>query len=239
MRALITRAEPGASRTAKALKALDIEPVIAPFLTIRDADTITSDLSRVQAIVFTSPNGVRAWAKLRPERKPAAWCVGDATEAAAREAGFTQTRSAGGDSTALVEKLAASLEPEKGALLHVRGAHTAGDVSGALMRRGFHMQETIAYRADAAPVLPATAKTALEQKQLSAVLFHSPRAAAAFTALVEDAELNASLKGLIAAAISLATADNLIAADWGAVRIAETPDEAALLDRVGSSRRAP
>lgn len=239
MRALVTRAEPGASRTAKALTALGIEPVVAPFLTIRDAESITADLKKVQALVFTSPNGVRAWAALRTERKPAAWCVGDATEAAAKEAGFDKTRSAGGDSEALIEMIVAGLEPEKGALLHVRGAHTAGDVSGTLMRRGFHVQETVAYRAEAAPVLPAAAKLALEEKRLSAVLFHSPRAAAAFTALVDDAELNARLKGLIAAAISLATADNLIASDWGAVRIADTPDEAALLERVGSSRRAP
>ena len=239
MRAMITRAEPGATRTADALKARGIDTIITPFLTIREADSISVDLTRVQALVFTSPNGVRAWARLRPERKPTAWCVGDATEQAAIEAGFAKTRSAGGDIDALVERLKAGLEPESGALLHVRGAHTAGDLSGTMMRHGYHVQEAIAYRADAPPILPSTARDALKSLTVSAVLFHSPRTAAAFTALVEDAELNMALKGMIAVAISPNAAANLIAADWAAVRVAETPDEAALLDRVGAGPRNP
>jgi len=239
MKVLITRAEPGATKTANALALRGIEAISTPFLVIRDTDSIDADLSRVQALAFTSANGVRAWARLRSERKHTAWCVGAATEQAAREAGFTRTKSADGDVHALAERIIAALEPEAGAILHVRGTHTAGDLSGALMRAGLRVHETIAYRADAPGVLPSNAKAALTGKLLSTVLFHSPRAAAAFTALVEDADLNPCLKRLIAVAISPATAENLIGSDWAAIRVADSADEAALLERVGSRRDAP
>jgi uroporphyrinogen-III synthase len=239
MKVLITRAEPGATKTATALHARGVETIVAPLLNIRDADAITESLSRVQALAFTSANGVRAWAKLREERHLTAWCVGDATRDAAHEAGFEKTRSAGGDAHALADLLIRGLEPERGAILHVRGGHTAGDLSGTLQRNGFPVHETIAYRAEVEQQLPSLAREALTSRMLSSVLFHSPRAAGAFTALVDDAGLNARLESVIAIAISPATASNLIGSDWAAIRIAETPDEGALLDRVGAGPDRP
>ena len=104
---------------------------------------------------------------------------------------------------------------------------------------GFAAEEAAAYEAVSADRLPDAAREALERKQLSLVLFHSSRAAAAFTSLVDDADLTDRLGYLIAVAISGQAADSLIRSDWLAVKIADTPDEAALLDRVGAARLDP
>ena len=239
MKVLIPRAEPGAHRTADGIAALGLKPVVAPFLTIRPSTDIALDLAGVQALAFTSANGVRAWANVRAERNLPALCVGDATAAAAREAGFGDTLSAGGDVGDLIQLIRRRLDKASGRIIHVRGSHVTGDLAGSLRDAGFEAEEAAAYEAVAAATLPETAREALEKKQLSVVLFHSSRAAAAFTALVEDADLTDRLRYLIAVAISDQAAGNLIRSDWLAVKIADTPDEAALLDRVGAARLDP
>lgn len=239
MKVLVTRAEPGAARTAAALKERGLIPVIAPMLTIRPSRQIELDLSGVQALAFTSANGVRAWAGVREERHLPALCVGDATAAAAREAGFADTLSAGGDVGDLIQLIRKRLDKAAGRIVHVRGSHVAGDLAGNLRAAGFEAEEAAAYEAVSAETLPEVAREALERKQLSLVLFHSSRAAAAFTALVDYADLTDRLSHLIAVAISDQAAGSLIRSDWLAVKIAETPDEAALLERVGAARLDP
>ena len=49
------------------------------------------------SLVFTSANGVAAFAALTPDRALPVFTVGDATAEAARAAGFAAVRSAGGD----------------------------------------------------------------------------------------------------------------------------------------------
>lgn len=239
MKVLITRAEPGAHRTAEGVSALGLKPVVAPMLTIRPSSEIDLDLTGVQALAFTSANGVRAWANARPERGLPALCVGDATEAAAKEAGFSETRSAGGDVGDLIHLIRKRMDKAAGRIVHVRGSHVTGDLAGSLREAGFEAEEAAAYEAVSANCLPDAAREGLEKKQLSLVLFHSSRAAAAFTALVDDADLTDCLSYLIAVAISDRAAESLIRSDWLAVKIADTPDEAALLDRVGAARLDP
>lgn len=239
MKVLVTRAEPGAGRTAEGLRERGLTPVIAPMLTIRPSAEIALDLQGVQALAFTSANGVRAWANARTERGLPALCVGDATAAAAREAGFENKMSAGGDVGDLIQMIRKRMDKAAGRIVHIRGSHVTGDLAGSLRAAGFAAEEAAAYEAVSAGQLPDTAREALERKQLSLVLFHSSRAAGAFTALVEDADLTDRLGYLIAVAISGQAADSLIRSDWLAVKIADTPDEAALLDRVGAARLDP
>lgn len=239
MKVLITRAEPGAHRTAEGVTELGLKPVVAPLLTIRAAAGIEHDLTGAQALAFTSANGVRAWAGARAERDLPALCVGDATAAAAREAGFTDIHSAGGDAGDLVALIRKRMDRSAGRIDHIRGSHIAADLAGLLRESGFDAGEVVAYEAVAAAVLPQVARAALERKQLSVALFHSSRAASAFTALVDDADLTGRLRNVIAVAISDQAAGNLIRSDWLAVKIADTPDEAALLDRVGAARLDP
>ena len=89
MRIWITRAEPGASRTAEKLRALGHEPVVAPLLQARPLPGEIG-LTGVGALAFTSANGVNAFAERSPERSLPVFAVGDATAAAAHKAGFAE-----------------------------------------------------------------------------------------------------------------------------------------------------
>ncbi|MDM8352398.1 uroporphyrinogen-III synthase, partial [Brevundimonas diminuta] len=91
-RVWVTRAEPGAARTADRLTALGFTPITAPLLTLEPLpgalDAVPAPAA-VAALALTSPNGVEAFAPLisRFRRHPV-FAVGDATAEAARAAGF-------------------------------------------------------------------------------------------------------------------------------------------------------
>ena len=133
-RVWITRAQPGAARTAARLSALGFDPVVAPLLKIRALPQPAPDLTDVAALVFTSRNAVSAFASLTAARDRSVLTVGDATAEAARAAGFADVRSASGDLKALAQLIAADLPPfvHGNVLLHPAAREPAGDLAALL-----------------------------------------------------------------------------------------------------------
>src|SRR5690606_27759634 len=83
-RVWVTRAEPGAGRTAERLAALGFEPMVVPLLAIRPLPCPPPDLTGMAALAFTGRNGVDAFAALTAERGLPVFAVGDATAERAR-----------------------------------------------------------------------------------------------------------------------------------------------------------
>ena len=222
-RVWITRAQPGAARSAARLTALGYEPVVAPLLRIRplpEALGAAPDFASVAALAFTSPNGVTAFAALTPElRDRPVFAVGNATAEAARDAGFTDARSAAGDIHALARLIAAS--PVQGLILAPGAREPAGDLPALLPDR--QVQRLPVYAAEETDVLgPA---------DFDAVLLHSPRAARALAAIL----MPETAANRLAVCISAAAAAPLAALSFTEIRTAETPDETSLLTALGKS----
>ena len=87
-RGWITRAEPGAARTAARLRDMGFEPIVAPLLAIEQLTPPVPDLATFAALAFTSVNGVAAFAALTPSRDCPVFAVGDATAQAAHTIGM-------------------------------------------------------------------------------------------------------------------------------------------------------
>jgi uroporphyrinogen-III synthase len=213
MKVWITRARPGAEATAARLAALGYSPLIAPLLEVRYLSA-EIDLWGVQALAFTSTNGVAAFTTLTPDRLLPVLTVGDATARAAREAGFADVRSADGDLIALAALIRTGAVGLS--ILHPCAAEPAGDLAAEV--------------GDAAtvrsiPVYGTQETNAAPPETWDAVLIHSPRAARA---------LSADATGRIAVAISPAAAAPLSALGFEEVRIASAPTEAALLAALGN-----
>ena len=222
-RVWITRARPGAARTAARLAALGYEPLVAPLLAIRrlpEALDAAPDLATVEALAFTSPNGVEAFAALTPElRDRPVFAVGDATAEAARDAGFTDARSAAGDIHALAALIKAS--PIAGLILAPGAREPAGDLPALLPDHDVRRL----------PVYAAEETDAVPSAEFDAVLLHSPRAARALaTILTPDAAENR-----LAVCISAAAAAPLQAHSFTEIRLADTPDENSVLTALGKS----
>lgn len=210
----MTRAEPGAARTAERLAALGFEPVVAPLLAIRPLPQAAPDLTGVAALAFTSRNGVDAFAALTAERELPVFTVGDATAERARQAGFAEVRSAAGAIDDLARLLAAEAP---GPVLAPGAREPAGDLP-ALLRGRVEVRRLAVYEAvETGAAAPAA---------WDAVLAHSPRAGRALVA-------RGPVGARTAVVISEAAAAALGPQPDADIRVAARPDEAAMLEALG------
>lgn len=238
MKVWVTRAEPEAGRTAKALIAAGHQPLVSPLIQVRvlpAAKALAKALTGVSAVAFTSANGVRAFAALRPisDRHLTAFTVGDATARAAREAGFVRVISAGGDVVALAKRIAAKSDRPSGVVLKAGGLAPAGDLIGDLERRGVSARAVAVYQT--APLAPSPAALAALDRQppgVDVVLIHSPSAGRELAGLL--AERPGLSEALSAVCISKAAAEPLKAFKFARRAVAQTPDEAAMFARLQS-----
>lgn len=234
-RVLVTRPQPDAESTARRVEARGYAAVIDSLLTVRWLDTPPPSVEGVQAVLFTSANGVRGLARLGPLPHLPVWTVGTATATAARDAGFTAITCADGDVATLAQAVRRDLRPANGAVLHVAGSKVAGDLAGVLEGSGFSVRRAVLYETQAAEELaPATVRGLMEEG-LAAVLFFSPRTAGVFVRLMLRAGLTRHCRNVEALCLSPACADVVGRNDagsllsWRAVRAAERPTEESLL----------
>ena len=208
---LILRPEPGASETAARARALGLDPVVTPLFAIRPVAWEAPDPAGFDGVLLTSANGARhAGPALVPFLALPCWTVGEATAAAAREAGFSDVRSGTSDGAALAQAAA-----EAGArhLLHLHGRDHV-----LLSTPGLIIEQRSVYAADGVAALPPAARVGD-----GVALIHSPRAAALFAALVTDR------RAVTLAAISPA-AGAAAGAGWAEVAVAAAPRDEALLE---------
>jgi uroporphyrinogen-III synthase len=219
-----------------------VEAVIEPLMQIHFHADEPIDLTDVQAILCTSANGVRALAQASGERRVPLFAVGDATAACARAEGFGMVESAAGNADDLVRLAAERLDPRQGRLLHVAGQVAAGNLTEALGKRGFAVERRVLYEARPVTELNLSAVRALRGGTIDFAMFFSPRTAAVFVTLAGTAGVADSCETVAALSISLATDAALAPIQWLDRRVADRPNQPALLhmlDRVlGERQRA-
>lgn len=230
---LITRPEADARLLARDLEARGFETLVAPLMTIHPLSSGAKglDLSGVQALAFTSANGVRAFVAAlggRPWPELPVFAVGETTASAAREAGAVRIISAGGDVVSLAARIAALCRPGDGAILHVAGSVRAGDLAGDLEGKGFATRRAVLYEARLCRRLPEAAAEALRRGD-GFVLIFSPRTARHFAKLVEEAGLADALSCARLVALSPAVAA-AAPSGWQAVEVAAQPTRPAMIE---------
>lgn len=195
------------------------EPLVAPLLTIRPLSPPAPDLEGVTGLVFTSRNGVEAFADLSEGgRALPVFTVGAATAEAARARGFATVRSADGALPDLARLLVAEA-PRGGRLLALGAAEPAGDL--AALTPGVATVERVA-------VYEAVETDAAAPPGFDAALIHSPRAGRALAA-------RGPFAGGVAVAISPAAAEALGQDRGLEIHVAARPDEQALLAALGKA----
>ena len=216
-RLLILRPEPAASAAVAKARERGLEAVAVPLFEIEAIEWEPPEVTSFDGLLLTSANAVRhggdALAKLR---KLKTYAVGEATAAAAREAGFDI--AAAGD--AGVDRLLGSIEPDL-KLLHLCGADRR-EPDGA-------KQEIVpiaVYRSK-----PVDAPTFGETKGAVA-LIHSPRAGRRFAELVPE-------RGSISIAAISDPAAEAVGDGWRGVAVVGQPSDDALLALAASLCEKP
>ena len=238
MRALVTRPREDAEGTAAQLAERGVTALIEPLIDIVPVPDAQVEAAGLQGILATSANGIRALARLLPDRALPVWAVGDSSARTARDLGYTAVASAGGDVDSLAALVKARVAPAAGALLHAAGSAVAGDLGGALAASGYAVRRVVLYRAQTAERLSDALAGELATGALDVALFFSPRTAATFVTLVGTAGLAESCGRLTALALSPAVAAALAPLPWRSVLTAAAPTQAALLAALDHTRHA-
>jgi len=206
-RLVVLRPEPGGSATAERARERGLQPVLVPLFELEPVSWKAPELSRFDRLLLTSANAVRHGGdQLLQMRGLPVYAVGEATAGAARDAGFEIARI--GDDG--VDRLLGSIEPS------ARLLHLCGEDRRLPAHSRHEITPLVVYRAK--PIETPDLGAAKE----SVALIHSPRAGRRFAELVEDRA------SIMIAAISAAAADAL-GGGWGAIEIAESPNDDALL----------
>jgi uroporphyrinogen-III synthase len=230
MRLLITRALEDATKLADEVRWRGHEPVLAPLLEIRDRVNVSIPLEGVVALLFTSANGIRAFARQSRRRDITAFTVGPATAAAARAAGFSRIDVAEGDVAALTHHVRQALQPDAGELVHVSGSDVAGDLVGDLERFGYKVKRAVIYEAAASRSFPPLVLAELKAGKIDGVLLFSPRTAQIFGGLIRTARLASQVQSIVAFCLAQSVAAALQPLSFGQILVADQPNQAALID---------
>lgn len=229
MKILVTRPEPDASRLAERLRASGLEPVVEPLMQVANV-SVELSLSGIQALAFTSANGVRAFAARDVERALPVFAVGEATALAARGEGFTAVHTAGGDVDHLAGLIGAILDPDDGPLLHIAGKVVAGDLAATLAVLGFQVERVVLYGTEPSKELSPSLRAMLQDGTLDGVTLYSPRTARIFVELMREAGLPALLAPVTCYALSENVAKAAAQLPWARIDVASSPNEDALLE---------
>ncbi len=230
MRVLVTRPEPEAQETAARIAALGHEAIVHPLTRIELLPPPMS-VSRPVAITVTSRNAVRAmesWNMTSGLRDVPVFAVGEATAAAAQAAGFTKVTPSDGDGAALARLVASEIDRRAGSILYPAAVERSGTLEAGLEADRYRLDIVEAYRARAVDRLDEAILEGIRKREIAAAMFHSRRSAEIFRSLAADAGIKA-LNGLVVLALSLRVAAAL-GGTGATVRVAERPEESALLD---------
>jgi len=204
-RVIVLRPEPGASETVARARQLGLDAAAVPLFEIEPLDWAAPE--SFDGLLLTSANAVRhGGEQLGKLRDLPVFAVGEATAAAARDAGFTVAKTG----AAGVDALLGAIDPG------LNLAHLCGDDRAVPAAARPLLTPVPVYRATplAEPDLAATSG--------AVVLIHSPRAGRRF------AELAGERASIAIVAISEAAAA-AVGEGWGEVAVADQPNDHALL----------
>jgi uroporphyrinogen-III synthase len=199
---VIVRPEPGASRTAEQARRLGLEPWVMPLFELVALDWSAPEPGRFDALVITSANAIRlGGGQLDTLGHLPVHAIGEASAAAAREAGFAIASVGDGGAEAMDL-------PRDQRLLHLAGRHHR-PVAATLSVPVY----------EARPIAGADDLAGLAG---SVVAVHSPRAGCRLAELVVE-------RSSIAIAAISSNSAAACGGGWEAVAAADRPSDAALL----------
>jgi uroporphyrinogen-III synthase len=123
---------------------------------------LEQNLHNAQFLLFTSSNGVNAFAEQSADRGTPALCVGQNTAQKAQNHGF-RTQCADGTADDLLALTLSLAKPSGGPIYYISGTRTAQDLSVSLTAVGYTASRVIVYRQFQTP-LSFAAKTCLQTK---------------------------------------------------------------------------
>ena len=120
-----------------------------PLINIEGLKYEVPNYSEFKGIIFTSSNAIKFLDIKNIDKKLKCFCVGDATEKKARNAGFQNVFAAEGNVNNLKELILQNFKPSEGKLIYICGEIISSDLDKELISSGYTIERLINYRANA------------------------------------------------------------------------------------------
>jgi uroporphyrinogen-III synthase len=220
----ITRPKADGERTARAVRALGHDVLLAPLMRVeKAAGDLSGDWS---AVAITSANALTVLGdEVARLRHLPIFAVGRRSAEAAH--GFAEVHAADGDVGDLAQLIAR--KHRGGRVLYLAGENRAADLIDELTSRGIAAERRIVYRAVTAP-FPQDLTVALTAGRVDAVLHFSKRSAENYLAGARGAGILALALAPRQLCLSEQVAEPLRALGASHVVVAAQPDELSLLN---------
>jgi uroporphyrinogen-III synthase len=229
MRLVVTRPQADSERTAAALRARGHEVLVAPLMRVEPvAANLADGWGGVIITSASAPGAIAGNPACQSLLKLPLFAVGRRSADAAREAGFADVSSAGGDVRDLVQLVAERHADASAPLLYLAGEDRAADLVAELAVHGIAAEMQIVYRAVTAP-FPAELAAALKAGEVDAVLHFSKRSAENYIAGARQAGVIEQALAVRHFCLARPIAESLSGTGAGSIAVAKRPDEAALI----------
>lgn len=236
VRVLVTRPEPGASRTARRLDADGFQPILLPLTETAALPVEAAIGGDAAAVTVTSANAVRHAPRaliVALARLPC-HAVGKRTAEACRAAGFLAVMEGPGDAEALADAIAGGLAGK--AIVYLCGRVRFPVFEHRLSTAGVHVQAIETYDTTAIDYDDADVVARLSGRPVEAALLYSAKASLALVGLMARPTLRHLFEKAEFLALSTRVAQPLEGVAGNRVRIAAKPEEDALLALLSQPR---
>ncbi len=178
------------------------------------------------AFVFTSSNAVRNLKLLNENKKIICFCVGSITEKIARQFGFQNTVSAGGNVNALKNLIENSKSlSEKSKIAYFCGDNISYNLDSELKKEGFDVKKIINYSAEKIINLSDENKKIIEKYVPDLIFVYSLRSAQSFIEIIKNHSLYPLMTGSTVMCISKKVADFFKLAGWKKIEVFNPGEE--------------
>ena len=116
-----------------------------PVIKIEKLETEKINLTNYKAIIFTSSNAIRFMNVEKFDLKIKCFCVGRATELAAKKIGFLNTYSSEGTVDSLIELIIRTIDLKLGKLLYLSSEFISKDLDKDLINEGYSLDRVSNY----------------------------------------------------------------------------------------------
>jgi len=174
---VITRPKEDSLFLIERLKKLGHTVTHIPVIKVEGLKTEKINFQRYKGVIFTSSNAIKFLNVEKFDSKIKCYCVGKATEFAARQAGFINTYSSEGTVDSLIELIIRSFENKSGKLLYLSSEFISKDLDVDLIKAGFTVDRISNYTTLPVEKIDKNIVDFLKKKSPDAIFVYSSKSA--------------------------------------------------------------
>jgi uroporphyrinogen-III synthase len=210
--------------------------IYVPTLKISSANMDPINLNDYDAFIFTSANAIRNLKIVSKDKKNIfCFCVGAITEKIARQSGYINTISAGGNVNALKNLIVNSEQiNKKSNIAYFCGDNISSDLDLELKSEGIKVKKIVNYLSEKIIDLNNENKKIIENHPPDTIFVYSRRSAQSFIEIVKNYSLYPIMTGSTVMCISKKVADIFAINKWKKIKIFNPGEEFLKLEELSN-----